>query len=213
MVDHAGLDAERRPQLEFAAISAEHEQLAGVAFEHRRQQLRRSLHHPLEMQFGEGLLAEAAHRLLVAHLLERCLAAVGGRHVAHVGGRDRRALLVLEGRQADLDRELAAVAPLPGQAHADTHRPRIGVRHEVGAVLVVHSTEALRHQRLQRQAHHAAFVVAEHGLGASVHANDAAARIDDHDAVRRCLDQLSMDVAHGRCASGAVSRRTSAVSR
>jgi hypothetical protein len=63
--------------------------LLSVAFERRHQDLGRALHDALQIHLGERLLAEAAHHLLVARLLEGLLAAMGRAQIAHEGGGQR----------------------------------------------------------------------------------------------------------------------------
>jgi hypothetical protein len=114
------------------------------------------------------------------------LAAIGD--VADPGDH-QQAALGGERRQADLDRELAAVLAPAVEIEVGAHRarPRLGdVRRQVMAVPRSH---VLGDQYLDRAAEQLVVVVAEHPLGRRVDQHQHAAVVAHHDAVGRGVEQ------------------------
>jgi hypothetical protein len=115
--------------------------------------------------------------------------------------RHQRPLIGLEGRQADLDRELAAVATTPAQLEPRAHRARPGRRREGVAVSAVPLAEPVGQQDLDPLPEQLGARVPEHGLGERVDQDDGAGAVDDHDGVgcrleepaKLCLGALLLD--------------------
>ena len=131
------------------------------------------------------------------------LAAVGD--VAHRGGGEI-AFLGFQRREADLDREFAAVLAPPGQFQPGAHFAHLGVGEVAGAVAQVLAAQALGHQQLHRLADHLLAQVAEQALGLLVDQRDQALLVDDHHRVGRGFQQV-LDLLLGLLARGDVAHR------
>ena len=111
-------------------------------------------------------------------------------HVAHGRGRPG-ALGGFQRRQADLDRELAAVLAAPCQFQPGAHSPHLRGLEVPGSVSLVAVAQTLGHLYLDRLADQGLAPVAEQGLGLPVHEPNPAFLVDDHHRVRCGLEQVA----------------------
>lgn len=111
-------------------------------------------------------------------------------HITH-DCRDEETLLRRQGTQADLGRELAAVAPATGEIEPQPHRPRAGIGREDAAVLPVPLAERRRQERLDGQADELLARIPEERLRLLVDQRDTALGIGDHDGIRSRLQQAA----------------------
>ena len=122
-------------------------------------------------------------------LLEAALGRLPARHVAD--GRDRqRAVLGLDAREADLGRELAAVAAPAEELEARAHRARARVCHVARPVGGVHVAEPVGDEHLDGSTQELAAVIAEDPLDLTVDKGDPAHPVHADDSVRRRVEQL-----------------------
>ena len=142
---------------------------------------------------------------------------LGGSALAHIADRrrDQEPFARLQRAQADLDRELAAIAAQPAQLQARAHGPDLLVGGVAPAVPGVFAAEPLGHQDLDRAAEQFPAPVAEQRLGLGVDQPDRSGAVDDHHRVGRRLQQGAERLpgvgrlacrgtrsANGRCCSG-----------
>ena len=104
------------------------------------------------------------------------------------GARDAQPLVGAEGAEGDFDRELAAVLSTSVQLVSDTHRARLRVHREGGAVVGMARAGAVRDERLDLPAHELVAAVAEELLGLRVHEQDRTGLVHDDHAVRSPLE-------------------------
>src|SRR5579883_481931 len=93
--------------------------------------------------------------------------------------------------KADLHRELGPVLPPAPQVQAGAHRPRARHLLVVVPVVLVTRPKSLRQQHLDGLAKQLVALVAEELLRLAVDEHDAAAAVDDDNAVRRRFEQLT----------------------
>jgi len=123
--------------------------------------------------------------------LERGLVGLGAlavRDVADRGG-DQRALVRLDRRERDVDRELGAVAAACGELQARAHRTRDRVSHVAGPVRRVGPPVALGDQQLDRLTEELLARVVEQHLGLTVDQADEALLVDRDDGVGGGVEQ------------------------
>ena len=105
-------------------------------------------------------------------------------HLGAVGGVHRC--------EADLDRELRAVLPSPGEIEPDAHRPRGPMCHEAVAVSDVTLGDPFRQEPLEHLPEHLAASIPEGRLGPRVDVDDPGLGVDRDDRVRRGLEDGQM---------------------
>src|SRR4029079_19500236 len=93
--------------------------------------------------------------------------------------------------EADLDRELAAVAAPAGEIEPDAHRPRARRVRIALAMSRVPGAETIGHQDLDLAPDQLARLVAEERHDLDVGEHDAAGTIDDHHRVGRGIEQTT----------------------
>ena len=144
---------------------------------------------------------ERVAQLVAEHGEELVLLAVRGRerfeagHLGlltvrdiHDGAEDEGALIRVDRVEADLDGELAAV-PAPGvEVAAGAHRRATGSAAYCGAEDGMSCPVSLGHQHLHASAEEFLATVAEEPLRLGVHQQDPPRCVDDHDRIRRSLD-------------------------
>ena len=124
---------------------------------------------------GEQIAGGAQHRL-------------GLQSVAHVADHGDRAVAPVEGRQADLDRQLGAVGAQHREVHPRAHRPSCTGGEEGGPQRRVSAAAGRGHQGLDAGAHQVAEVVSGHRGHAGVDHDDGAVEIAHEHAVGQFVD-------------------------
>ena len=119
--------------------------------------------------------------------LELCLLALA--HVAY-GRRDQHALLGPQRREADLDRELAAVGPAGVEVEFGPHGPGVEVGGVPPPVEGVAILEPVGEEELDGLADELVATPAEQLLRLAVDEDDAPVAVGDHDAVWCRLEQI-----------------------
>ena len=194
-----------------------------VAFVLAAQALGHQYLHGLADQFG-ALVAEQALGLLIhqrdtpvtvdddhrvrcgfQQVLELRLGLLAVGDVTHRGGGEA-AFLGFQRREADLDREFAAIGATAPEFQAGAHFTHFGVGEITGAVTDMLLAQALGHQHLHTLADHRVTGVAEQPFGLAVDQGDDAVLVDDHHRVRRGFQQV-LDLLLGLLAVGDVAHR------